>query len=85
MLLRSPALITSRSSTVVCAPVYSERHGLATEVPVDVEERLTHESGILCDALVSVPKEALTDRIGSLSARKLRGVDQALRVALHLE
>jgi mRNA interferase MazF len=29
------ALIASRFSTVICAPVYSQRHGLGSEVEVD--------------------------------------------------
>ena len=61
------ALIRSQFSTVICAPVYSRHEGLATEVIGGVEEGLLHESSILCDALVSLPKSALTDFIGSLS------------------
>ena len=78
-------LLDSRFSSAVCAPVYSKRQGLATEVPVGVEEGLEHESSILCDALVSVPKAALTDFVGKLSTAKTAALDEALRVALSLE
>jgi mRNA interferase MazF len=80
-----PALVASKFSTVICAPVYSQRRGLSTEVAVDAAEGLAHESGILCDALVSLPKHALTAFIGSLSRAKLGELDRALRVALHIE
>ena len=79
------ALIASKFSTVICAPVYSQRHGLSTEVPVDASEGLGHESCILCDALVSLPKHALTDFVGTLSRERLASLDRALRVALSLE
>jgi mRNA interferase MazF len=78
-------LIDSRFSTVVCAPVYTRREGLATEVPVGSAEGLKHDSSILCDALVSLPKSALTDFIGGLPAERLRALNDALRIALALE
>jgi mRNA interferase MazF len=78
------ALIDSSFSTVVCAPVYSRRDGLATQVDVGLEEGLKHESSIHCDALVSLPKTILTDYLASLKPARLRPLDQALRVALSL-
>ncbi|MGH7821487.1 MAG: type II toxin-antitoxin system PemK/MazF family toxin, partial [Candidatus Binatia bacterium] len=68
------ALIDSRLSTVVCAPVFTRREGLATEVPVGTDEGLKHESSILCDALVSLPKSALNDFVGTLSDRPLKAL-----------
>ena len=78
-------LIDSRFSTVVCAPVYTRREGLATEVPVGSSEGLKHDSSILCDALVSLPKSALTDFVGGLPSERLRALNDALRIALALE
>jgi mRNA interferase MazF len=78
------ALVESRFSTVVCAPVYTRRDGLATQVDVGPEEGLKHESSIHCDALVSLPKSLLTDFVASLAPARLRALDQALRVALAL-
>jgi mRNA interferase MazF len=80
-----PALLRSRFSTVVCAPVYSQRHGLATEVAVGADVGLAHDSSVLCDALVSVPKTALTDFVGELPPALLLELDRALRIALHVE
>ena len=75
-------LIDSRFSTVICAPVYTRREGLATEVPVGSDEGLKHDSSILCDALVSLPKSTLSNFVGALSAVKLRALNESLCIAL---
>jgi len=77
-------LIDSRFSTVVCAPVYTRRDGLATQVEVGPEDGLKHDSSIHCDALVSLPKSVLTNYVASLPSARVRALDQALRVALAL-
>jgi mRNA interferase MazF len=77
-------LIVSRFSTLICAPVYSIHHGLSTQVLVGIDEGLKHESAIHCDELVSLPKAALTNFIGSLPPDKLAAVDEALKIALEL-
>jgi mRNA interferase MazF len=77
-------LIDSSFSTVTCAPIYSARHGLSTQVPVGPEEGLKHESAIHCDELVSLPKSALTDYVGTLSEPRLRELNRALAIALEL-
>ena len=78
------ALIDSRFSSVVCAPVYTRRDGLATQVEVGPEDGLKHDSSIHCDALVSLPKSVLTNYVASLPSARVRALDQALRVALAL-
>jgi mRNA interferase MazF len=77
-------LVDSSFSTVVCAPVFSERLGLPTQVPVGPAEGLKHESAILCDGLMSIEKSRLTDFLGELSPARLRELDDALSVALGL-
>lgn len=77
-------LIESRFSTVMCAPVYTAYDGLATQIEVGVGEGLAHESSIHCDEVVSLPKAALTDYVGSLSPQKVALLNRALRVALDL-
>ena len=76
------ALIDSRFSTVVCAPVYSARHGLSTQVDVGPDEGLLHESSVHCDELVSLPKPRLTRFVGRLDTEKLDALDDALLIAL---
>jgi mRNA interferase MazF len=77
-------LIDSRFSTVVCAPVYTRRDGLASQVDVGIDEGLRQDRSIHCDALVSLSKSVLTDYVGSLGPARVRALDQALRVALAL-
>ncbi|MCP4653940.1 MAG: type II toxin-antitoxin system PemK/MazF family toxin [bacterium] len=78
-------LIDSQFATVICAPVRTRREDLATEVAVGVDQGLKHDSGILCDALVSLPKTVLTDFVGTLRAGQIRALNEALRVALAVE
>lgn len=79
------ALIDSKFSTVICAPVYSSGEGLASQVAIGPEEGLKHASWIMCDNLVSLRKSDLTHYVGSLPAAKQTNVDKALKVALDLE
>ena len=78
-------LIDSRYATVICAPVYSNDSGLASQVSVGVEEGLKHPGAIHCDGLVSIAKSDLTDFVGSLSYRKLAELSAALKAALQIE
>jgi mRNA interferase MazF len=78
------AVIDSRLSSVICAPVYSAYHGLKSQVAVGIDEGLKHDSSIHCDELVSLLKSNLTDYVGTLSSAKLLELDQALKVALDL-
>ncbi len=78
------ALIESSFSTLTCAPIYSIRHGLSTQVPVGPEEGLKHESAIHCDELVSLPKSVLTDNVGTLPESRVGELNRALAIALDL-
>ena len=78
-------LITSRFSTVICAPVYSSHAGLSSQVLVGVDEGLKHDSSIHCDELVSLPKSKLSQFIGELSTEKLLLLEKALKVALQID
>ena len=75
-------LIESRFSSVICAPVYTAYEGLSTQVPIGQMEGMKHDCGIHCDELVSIPKTALTDFVGSLSYEKLSQLKEALKVSL---
>lgn len=78
-------LIDSRFSTLICAPVYSRRLGLSTQVDVGPSEGLKVESAIYCDELISLPKSALTNYVGRLGPVKMSELDQALKFAFSLE
>ena len=78
-------LIESKFSTLICAPVYSSRHGLSTQVAVGVEEGLRHDSAVHCDELVSLPKVMLTHFVGRLGPAALDALDRALVAALGID
>lgn len=79
------ALIDSRFSSLICAPVYSRHDGLSTQIRIGVDEGLKNESSIHCDELVSLPKPALTNYVGSLNTAKVQELNQALATALALD
>jgi mRNA interferase MazF len=85
LIVSRQALLDSRFSTVICAPVYSRYDGLSTQVQVGVEAGLKKPSSIHCDELVSLPKTLLTSYVGSLPAPHMRQVDRALTAALGLD
>jgi mRNA interferase MazF len=70
-------VIASRFSTVICVPVYSSRHGLSTQVLIGIDEGLKHESSIHCDELVSLPKSALTNYVGTRFPKKIEELNEA--------
>jgi mRNA interferase MazF len=78
------ALIDSRFSTVICAPVFSNGEALSTQVAIGPDEGIKHRSWIMCDNLVSLRKSELTDYVGSLSNPKLMELNEALKIALDL-
>jgi len=78
------ALIDSNYSTVVCAPIFTERLGLPTQVNVGAEEGLKHDCAIHCDGLMSLEKSRLADYVGELSEIKKEQLDKALQIALAL-
>jgi mRNA interferase MazF len=78
------ALVDSRFSTVICAPVFSKGNDLSTQVAIGPNDGMKHESWIMCDNLLSVRKTDLTDYVGSLSPAKMSQLDAALKMALNL-
>jgi mRNA interferase MazF len=79
------AVIESKFSTVMCAPVYSTYLGISTQVPIGPEEGLKHNSCIYCDEIISIPKSSLSDYVGTLSDIKLEAMNRSLAIALAIE
>ena len=79
------ALMDTKFSSVVCAPVYSRNDGLSTQVRIGVDEGLKQDSSIHCDGLVSLPKSMLTHYIGRLNEHRIEELNRALVTALELE
>jgi mRNA-degrading endonuclease toxin of MazEF toxin-antitoxin module len=71
-------------STVICAPVYGDVLGLATEVVVGPESGLPRSSAIRCDFLTLMFKAKLTGFVGELPRSKVAELDSALARALDL-
>ena len=59
-------LIDSSYSTVICAPIFTQWHGLPTQVSVNTAEGLKHESAIQCDGLMCLGKFRPTDYVGTV-------------------
>jgi mRNA interferase MazF len=85
MAVRRQALVDSRFSTAICAPVYTKHDGLSAQVRVGPAEGLKHESSAHCDELVSLPNTVLTHYIGSLRAAAVDQLNASLAIAVGLE
>jgi mRNA interferase MazF len=79
------ALIDSKFLIVMCAPIYSNYLGISTQVPIGIDVGLKHDSSIYCDEIISIPKSALTEYIGTLSETKIDEINKALAIALEIE
>jgi mRNA interferase MazF len=78
-------VIESEFSTVICVPIYTNCTGLETQVDVGIDEGLKHDSCIFCDEIVSFPKSMLTDFVGTLSDKKYKQLNEALKIALAIK
>lgn len=78
-------VIDSKFSTVICVPIYTNCTELETQVNVGISEGLKNDSCIFCDEIVSLPKTALTDFIGTLPEEKLKELNKALKIALVID
>ena len=88
---RRPIVLISRKEAyavralLLVAPVTRTTRGFAAEVKVGRAEGLPAACVINCDSLVTLPKVDLIERAGTLSAAKIRELDDALRFVLGLE
>jgi mRNA interferase MazF len=87
---RRPVVLVSRDEAyevralVIAAPVSTTVRGFSVEVRVGPGEGLPRQGVINCDWLVTLPRSDLLERAGTLSARKLAQLNEALRFALAL-
>lgn len=79
------SFLDARHSAVACVPVFSNYHGLETEVPVDESHGLKHMSTVQCDLVTSLPRANLTNFVGVLSESKMREVSRAMALALGID
>ncbi|MEP6871968.1 MAG: type II toxin-antitoxin system PemK/MazF family toxin [Anaerolineaceae bacterium] len=82
LVVSRPRFLDADHSTALCVPVYSNYHGLATEVLVGEGEGLKHSSSLQCDLVTSMRRASLTDYVGSLAPDKMPLVNRALALSL---
>jgi mRNA interferase MazF len=85
---RRPVVLVSRNEAyfvrelVTVAPVTTRVRGIPTEVPLGTEDGLPRACAANLDTLMTIPRRALTQRVGLLGAEKLAAVEHALLFAL---
>ncbi len=88
---KRPVVIITRSSAVQVRTVVtiveltSTIRGIPVEVPLGPEDHLPKQCVANCDAILTVPKVSLTERITHLSPEKTEALDRALKHALALK
>jgi mRNA interferase MazF len=81
VVLTRDAVIDVRSRVTV-AEVTTTIRGLAAEVPIDDDVGLDRPSVVNCDVLHTVPRAALTRKVGGLDDDAMRHVCWAVHYAL---
>jgi mRNA interferase MazF len=79
------AVIESKFSTVVCAPIYTNHDGLTTQVALSTADGVIKDCSIHCDELTSMPKALLTHFVASLRPAKITELNDALLIALAID
>lgn len=74
-----------RRSRFTVAPVTTRVRQIRTHVPVGPREGLDREGEVNCDALVTIERYRLIERIGALEPSMLADLDDALRFSLGLD
>lgn len=88
---KRPVVLLSRDeaytvrSLVIVAPVTTRIRSIAAEVPLTVEDGMPQECVVNLDVITTIPKDCLRSRLTSLSLKKLKEVEAAIRFALGLE
>lgn len=88
---RRPVLLLSRDEAysvralVIVAPVTTRIRGIASEVRLGPGDGLSRACVVNLDAITTIAKASLHERLTSLSVEKLRAVEVALHFSLGLE
>jgi len=87
---RRPAVIVTRQvaipflANVTVAAITTRARGLPTEVRLDRDQGLAHDSVVNCDNLLTVSKTAIGRTRGQLGPEQTYELDSALATALQL-
>jgi len=88
---RRPLILLSRNEAyavrelVTVAPVTTRIRHIPTEVPLGPEDGLPKACVANLDAITTIAKSSLHERLTSLSTEKLASVDAAIRFALGMQ
>ncbi len=88
---RRPVILLSRDEAyqvrrlVTVFPVTTRIRGIPVEVALGPKEGMPRECVVNLDAVTTIPKDALKERLTTLSRSRMTAVDRALRFALGLE
>lgn len=85
MLVLTRELVRPLMARVTVAPITTTVRGLSTEVPVGPGNGLDGHSVVSCDNIVTVPRDALGSRTGSLLAAQEALLSAAIVAAFDLE
>ena len=84
VLVLTRAVMVGQMSTVTVAPVTSTVHGIATELPVGVENGLPQSSVVKCDQIVTIPLTQLHEQCGWLLEDQELPLHEAIQAAFDL-
>jgi len=88
---RRPVVLVSRNEAytvralVTVAPVTSRMRGIPSEVLLGTDDGMPRECAANLDSIATIPKRCLRERLVSLSAKKLKDIEDAIHFALGLE
>ena len=78
-------LVLLERTQIIVAPVISTARGLSVEIPVGQANGLGHDSVVNCDNIITIPKNALGERIGYLLPAQEEALTAAIHAAFDLE
>ncbi len=88
---RRPVVLLSRDeaygvrSLIIVTPVTTRIRRISSEVPLGTDDVMPQDCVANLDTITTIPKDCLQSRITTLTDKKLRGVEAAIRFALGLE
>ena len=85
-----PGVLPSRNdayavrSLVIVAPVTTRISRISSEVLLGTDDGMPHDCVANLDTITTIPKDYLKSRLTTLSAKKLKEVETAIRFALDM-
>ena len=80
----SPNLILALISSIVPKRAYPFHYRIASGSKIAAQSGLDHDSIVKTEVIITIPKNSILKRIGSLPAEPMSEVDECLRISLGL-